>query len=205
MGKFTKLYESAIERFTRGGWLTGDQVKFKEGALSDPFFKTQPEDFKTKIKDLMASDLNLVVANIKPKYATTQGAGNTDYAGTDFSVDIVQELMPGKWVNPITVPIHILDRIDTYPSLKDVPKSLKYDNKIKIKPEPTSAKSEENETVQFYMPGTHTHKSDHGGKKNVPGDRTLLNKNTKIPAQEAEKHKDPATYTAMYLPKEKKR
>ena len=33
------------------------------------------------------------------------------------------------------------------------------------------------------------------------GDRELLNKNTKIPAKEADKHKDPAKYTARYLPK----
>ena len=39
MSKFIKLYESAIQRFTRGGFLIGDLVKIRESALSDEFFK----------------------------------------------------------------------------------------------------------------------------------------------------------------------
>ena len=35
MRKFTSLYESFISRYTRGGFLTGDIVKFKEGIKSE--------------------------------------------------------------------------------------------------------------------------------------------------------------------------
>lgn len=38
MGKFIKLYESAIQRFTRGGLLVGDIVKFKDGIFKKKFF-----------------------------------------------------------------------------------------------------------------------------------------------------------------------
>jgi hypothetical protein len=39
MGKFAKLYESAIQRFTRGGLLVGDLVKFKKTSLMTIFSK----------------------------------------------------------------------------------------------------------------------------------------------------------------------
>lgn len=202
MSKFIKLFESALGRFTRGGLLTGDLVKFKDKALSDEFFKTQPENYVAKVKDMMASDLNIKVANIKPRYASAMSAGNTDYTGTEFNVDVVQELMPGKWVNPITVPAHLLIPVETYPSLSPIPNSVKYDNKIQIQPK--EYKAEENETVEFYKPTLKTHRSDNGKGKMEKGDRELLNKNTKIPAKEAEGQKDPAVGTWRYLPKEKK-
>ena len=50
MGRFTALYESAIQRFTRGGFLTGDLVKFKDDAFKDDFFKQQASNYIEKAK-----------------------------------------------------------------------------------------------------------------------------------------------------------
>jgi hypothetical protein len=188
MGKFIKLFENALSRYTTGGFTGGDLVKFKANALKDEFFKTQPDALE-KVKALIGSDLNLRVTNIKPKYPTAMGASNNDYNGVDYYIEIAQELMPGKVVNHITVPACILDRVDTYPNLAPIPNSQKYDNKIQLKPKLVN--SEENEEVEFYKPTP------------LKGDQVLANTNTKIPAKPAEGHKDPAKYTAKYLPKGK--
>jgi hypothetical protein len=66
MGKFINLYESAIQRFTRGGLLVGDLVKFKNNVFSDDFFKNQSSNYFTKIKGFVDSGLNIRISSIKP-------------------------------------------------------------------------------------------------------------------------------------------
>lgn len=201
MKKFVKLYESALTRFTRGGYLAGDLIKFIDNALKDKWFDTQPDEVKAKVKELLASDLNIRVANIKPKYpAGSMGAGNTDYTGSDFFLDVAQEIAPGKWVNFVTVPASLVTRVDTYPNLTPIPGSLKYDNKVQIKP--TEVKAEENEE-EFFKPYAKTRRA-YVGKKLEKTDSELQNKNIKIPAVTPKNAKDPAVGTARYLPKEKK-
>ena len=50
MNKFVKMYESAIQRYTRGGFLTGDLVKFIDNAFKDDFFKKQAPNYVQKAK-----------------------------------------------------------------------------------------------------------------------------------------------------------
>jgi predicted O-methyltransferase YrrM len=58
MGKFTNLYESAIQRFTRGGLLIGDLVKFKSDVLTSDFVKKQAVNYAQKIKEFIDNIIN---------------------------------------------------------------------------------------------------------------------------------------------------
>ena len=147
MSKFMKLYENNLSRYTNGGFSGGDLVKFKEGALKDDFFKNHPAEILERVKELIGSGLNLRVTNIKPKYPVAGSGINSDGAGVDFSIEIAQELMPGKVIKHITVPASLLERIDVYPSLPPIPKVLEYDNKIQLKPRLVGSKREDNEEV----------------------------------------------------------
>jgi len=197
--KFVKIYESALQRFTNGGFLAGDVVVFKKDALSDPWFKSLGTNTQEKIKSMINSGLNLRISAIKNIRPNVMGAGNTDYTGTEVNVDITSEIAPGKYMDFVTVPGKLLEPVSSYPNLPDVPEVFKKNDpgkRVNIKPKKVKDEAEE---VPFLKPGE-TRKSDVGGKL-VAGDRSLLNKNVSIPSSPAVNHKDPASYTAAYLPK----
>jgi len=195
---FVELYESAMQRYTLGGLLAGDVVIFKEGAFNDSWYKALGENTKEKIQSMVNSGLNLRVTNIKSVLPAVQGAGNTDYTGTEYNVDITSEIAPGRYMDFVTVPGRMLQPKSSYPNLPDVPEVFKKDDpstRVNIKPKKVKDESEE---VPFISPGD-TRLSDLGNKKLSKGDRELLNTNVKIPSTPVSP--DPASYTYKYLPK----
>jgi hypothetical protein len=188
-----------MQRYTLGGFLAGDLVSFKEGALRDPWFKDKGTNTVEKIKNMMNSGLNLRVSAIKNIYPSVYGAGNTDYNGDQVNLDITSEIAPGKYMDFVTIPSRLVEPKGSYPNLPDVPEVFKKDDpskKVHIKPKKVK---DENQEVPFYSPGQ-TRLSDIGNKKLSKGDRELLNTNIKIPSTPAVGHADPASYTAKYLP-----
>lgn len=195
---FVDLYESAMQRYTLGGLLAGDVVIFREGAFNDPWYKALGENTKEKIQSMVNSGLNLRVSNIKSVLPAVQGAGNTDYTGTEYNVDITSEIAPGRYMDFVTVPGRMLQPKSSYPNLPEVPEVFKKDDpsrRVNIKPKKLKG---ENEEVPFITPKD-TRLSDLGNKKLSKGDRELLNTNVKIPSNPV--NSDPASYTYKYLPK----
>lgn len=198
--RFNKLYEATLPRFTRGGFLTSDRVKFTDNALKHDFFKNQPESVKKAVEELISSGLNLRVRNVKSSMPAVMGAGNPDNFGYSFSVEIVPEIAPGTYdVNKaVTVPTALLIHNNDGVNLPPIPNAFKYDNKVNIEPKEIEQKNKGK--VDPNSPSQQTHLSNVDGK-NVEGDRSLTDKQINIPASPAVSHKDPASYTAQYLPK----
>lgn len=195
--KFVKLYESIRTRYVNGGFLANDVVKFVDTVLRDPFFKNQSEDYKKEVEAYIKCGDTLRVKNVKSIMPAVMGAGNTDYNGYSFSAEICREIAPGRFSNDaITVPVHLLTRIDTYPNLPEVPAKHNYEDKTHIDAKPVKDESEE---VPFFSPNR-TRTADIGNKKDTKSETTLSDKNVKIPSMPAKGVKDPASYTAAYLP-----
>ena len=199
MNKFVALYESTIQRYTRGGLLTGDLVKFVENAFKDDFFKKQAWNYVEKAKSFHDSDLNLRVSAIKA-VRPTMHSGDVQNEAEEFIVDVTQEIAPGLYREFLTIPARLLQHIDTYPNLAPIPGSLKRNNKSNIDPKLIN---QEEENKLMSSPFRQTTTSDLGDKKDSKGDRTLNNSNTQIPSSPATGVKSPAVKdnTAMYLPK----
>lgn len=199
MNKFVKLYESSIQRFTRGGFLTGDLVKFIEGAFKDEFFSKQGQNYVERAKYFNDSGLNMRVSAIKAVRPTIH-SGDVQNEAESFLVDVTLEIAPGIYKEFLTIPAHLLTYIDTYPNLAPVPDSLKRKGDINIEPKPVDIKDEDEIMTS---PHRQTGTSDLGDKKDSEGDRKLNNVNVKIPSSPAEGIKDPAVSkgTARYLPK----
>jgi hypothetical protein len=199
--RFNKLFEATLSRYTRGGFLTSDRVKFIDNALKNDFFKNQPESVKTAVEELINSGLNLRVRNVKSAMPAVMGAGNPDDYGYSFSVEIVPEIAPGTYdVNKaVTVPATLVAHLNDGINLPPVPDKLKYDNKVQIKPKPVEEVLKTEDKNNF-SPVAQTHTSNVNGKPSK-GDRQLNNANVVIPSSPAVNQKDPAAYTAQYLPK----
>ena len=197
--RFLKLYESTIGRYNRGGFLVSDIVTFAKNALKNDFLKTQNEDVAARIKEYIESGDTLRVINIVNNAPPVMGANNTDDGGPDFTIEVGKETAPGRFeTSGILVHPTMLVRVDAYPNLTPVPDKVKRKEKIDIKP--VAVKDEEGEEVPFYTPKLNTRRSDVHGKMEA-GDRVLNNVNVKIPSGTNAIDKDPASYTARYLPK----
>lgn len=201
MANFNTLYESAIQRFTRGGFLIGDLVKFKEGALSHDFLKDQGSNYIDKIKEFMTGDLNLRVSAIKP-IRPAYGPGNIQNEGEAFLCDVVQEKAPGLYYSFVTVPGSMLEHIDTGVNLANVPDSLRRPNNEIIDPEEITQKQD---PTSYMSPYRQTSTTDRGNAKDSKTELNLPTKNIKIPSEPAKDERDPAVAagTARYLPKKK--
>jgi hypothetical protein len=195
--RFIKLYESIVNRYNRGGFLTGDVVKFIPDVLRDPFFKGVSDDYKAKVKEYSECGENIRVRNIKSNFPAVMGAGNTDYNGYSFGIEVCREIAPGRYDNEsVVVPQHLITHISAYPNLPQVPDKFKRKDDSQITPVEVK---DENEEVPFLSPGR-TLTADRGNKKDTHSDVSLANKNIKIPSSPAQGSRDPANYTANYLP-----
>jgi hypothetical protein len=204
MGKFINLYESAIQRFTRGGLLVGDLVKFKDNVFSDDFFKNQSSNYSTKIKSFIDSGLNIRVSSIKPVRPSYQ-AGNVYNEAQEFLVDVVLEKAPGLYYEFATVPMRVLEHFDTGVNLAPIPDSLRYNDKSSTDiNELGSAKKGAEALLDPYR---QTRTADFGDGKDSKSNSELGNVNIKIPSNTSVDAKSPSVfspqkdYTKNYLPK----
>lgn len=139
--KFLHLIEATTQRMTNGGILVGDRVDLISGYKSKDSYKELGDSVKKYIDDMFSStDLNKKVINIKTKYPS-RAPGNEDNRGDSFAADVAIELANGLYdnQNAVTIPIDLLEvPQDFLDSLEfgrsPVPDSVKYDNKVQIKP-----------------------------------------------------------------------
>jgi hypothetical protein len=204
MGKFTSLYESSIQRFTRGGLLVGDLVKFKNTSFDDDFFKNQSSNYIDKAKSFISSGLNIRVSSIKPVRPSFQ-PGNVYNESSEFLVDIVLEKAPGLYYEFMTVPMKVLEHFDTGVNLAPIPDSLRYDDRSStdIKEVGSAKKGAE----ALLDPYRQTRTTDHGDAKDSKSNSELGFSNVKIPSSPSVDAKSPSIYstqkdyTKNYLPK----
>jgi len=210
-----------MSRYTVGGALVGDVVKLKANTLSHADIKGNAK-LVEKLKELLASDLNLRIVSIKNKTPIPMSGDNElNVSGRGAEAVIAQEIAPSRYHNHVAVPLETLEVTCTYPNLPPIPDSWKHKTRIDLKPVPV-AKAEQNEETpvgtaaymtdtkswegtpaqgdKAFRPGNQTMKSNVDGK-NVEGDRALPTKDTPIPSKPATP--DPAAYIAAYMPKKK--
>lgn len=170
--KFIKLIENTIERYSNGGFLTGDLVKLAGNYKSKESYKELPEQQKEYIDNYFDSDNNYYIVNIKTSKLTSNPSVN-DNRGDKFTVEVARELANGRYDNQgkVTLDADLLDRIDTGINRHPVPDSQKYKNKVQIDPVETT-EEDEIEITRVTAQGGTVKKSE----------LTLPQKNTRIPS-----------------------
>jgi len=106
--KFKTLCENHIRRFQSNGFLAGDYIRIKPNALNHPELKDKAENYVKLIQSMQNSDLNLKITALKTDRPSNSGiVGGADSPGK-FYADVVTEINPGGWSNPVTLPIEVL-------------------------------------------------------------------------------------------------
>jgi hypothetical protein len=179
--KFLTLVENNIARYTNGGILVSDVVKFIKNYASKPSFKelsdSMQEYIHEFIKDATDRKKNIRVIDIKTKYPTS-APNDEDNRGNIFSLELATELAPGYYdVNrKVTVPSDLVMVDNDYINLPPT-HAYKHKEKRQFKPVPPE---EDNETP--YNPYLQTLYSQDGNKLRR-SETKLNNVNVVIPSK----------------------
>ena len=143
MKKFDTLIEGVTNRFTAGGFLTGDLVKIKSDALNHEWAKRQGGNTLEKLKEFTVGDLNIRISSVKALRPAVGGGTQADQQVDDYYCDIVREHAQGLYFDVLTVPAELLEYIEQDINLAEVPDSLKRDNNDIQKPEEVKVEDSE--------------------------------------------------------------
>ena len=117
--KFVPLYETIYNRFKQGGgFLEGDVVKLKSDYKSTDSYKNLPESIKQRLEDSAKSGYNLRVGRLHTPAAQYGALGNISLPAAH--ADLYQERAPGTFGNLVTVPLDIIEMVDTGVNLPSV-------------------------------------------------------------------------------------
>lgn len=195
--KFLVKIEENIQRYTNGGKLVSDVVKFVKNYKSKDSYKALGDDVKEYIELLTKTDKNIRVVDVKPMFPS-HATGNDQNRGNGFSVELAIELAPGLFdlQNKVTVPSDLVIAVNTYSNLPDIPQSMRKKEKINHKPTPPE---EDNESP--YNPYLQTLMSQDGSTLRRT-ETKLLNKNVVIPSEPAKGARSPEVkgFNKVYTP-----
>jgi len=167
--KFDILFEGTFQRYQAGGFLIGDLITFKKGALSDPWVKDKPSQFADKLRSFVEGDRNLRVTNVKAIRPASAGDSQADNQVDGFYLDIVREIGPGQFMDFMTIPSYLVDIVETGINEPPIPDSLKRKDTSHIKPEEDDDDlGEESPTNGRWQTRRHAKKEDLSNpKKNI--------------------------------------
>lgn len=139
--KFDKIFESVMQRYQAGGFLTGDRVQFRKDYKSSEAYKAMHPEMRAEVDDLASSGLNILVTNVGNKLGA-RTAGNAYKSPEDVVVTIAGDHGGGRHYGQVTVPASIVEFAENdginLPKVPDefVRKSPGYDKGKKYKRDP---------------------------------------------------------------------
>ena len=95
MNKYSTIIETTMQRFTSGGFLTGDMVKLKKNIMSSEWAKRQPSNLLEKLKEFAETDKHIRVSAVKALRPAVSGSVQPHNQVDDYYCDIVIESAPG--------------------------------------------------------------------------------------------------------------
>jgi hypothetical protein len=162
--KFAPLYETIYNRFKQGhGFLEGDVVKLKDGYKSADSYKQLPETIKQRLEDIAKSGMNMRLGRLHTPDAQYGSFGYLNLPATH--ADLYQEVAPGNFGNLVTIPLDIVETIDTGVNLPSVSDAVKGDSKNTTYQQPAKKSTRKNpatdEQTKVGEDQTHAKKGDY--------------------------------------------
>lgn len=141
--KFVPLYETIYNRYKQGsGFLEGDVVKLKSNYKSSEGYKQLPDTIKQRLEDIAGSGLNMRLGRLHTPDSQYGSYGYLNLPATH--ADLYQEVAPGNFGNLVTIPLDLVETIDTGVNLPPVSAAVKGDSKNTTYQKPTKKTSKKN-------------------------------------------------------------
>ena len=145
MNKYSTIIETTMQRFTSGGFLTGDMVKLKKNIMSSEWAKRQPSNLLEKLKEFAETDKHIRVSAVKALRPAVSGSVQPHNQVDDYYCDIVIESVPGLYHDFMTLPAELLEYQERDINLPELPDSLRHDDNLQHEPKELSAEDVEDE------------------------------------------------------------
>lgn len=121
--KFVKLYENLISRFTNGGFLVGDYVKFVKNYDKNDDFEKLGNNVKDFISEIIQSGQHIRVVGIKDVMPLSRPGNPETRNGNNVTIDIALDNGGGRYSHYCTVPKCCLEVLETdginYPKIPE--------------------------------------------------------------------------------------
>lgn len=166
--KFDAVFESVIQRYQAGGFLTGDPVKLRATYKSSDTYKAMPPHMQKDLDELATSGLNIVVTQVGGKVSPAS-AGDQFRTPGQSVITIAGDQGGMRHYGFITVTPDMLEIQDNGINLPPVPDQFKKKDVVIIKP-----------TKVVDDPKNITRVTDKGNGKNTPTDLKLAGESTLI-------------------------
>jgi hypothetical protein len=111
--KFVKLYENIISRFTNGGILVGDYVKFVKDYDKNEHYQSLGNNVKDLISNINSSGMHIRVVGIKDIYPLSRPGNPDTRNGNNVCIDIALDNGGGRMTDFVTVPRCCIELIET--------------------------------------------------------------------------------------------
>lgn len=175
--KFDKIYDSIMEavnsRYTVGGYLPGDLVKFRPDYKSSPTYKAMHSIMRQDIEDMIDSGLNIKVINVGSRNIQTS-MSNSDRPANDVVITIAADQGGGRHYGGLTVTPDMIDVLTINDPSPAVPDRFYRKDTVNYKPEPVE--DEETHITRVTDPGGPLG----DGKKFRPTNLKLAGESTKF-------------------------
>jgi hypothetical protein len=146
--KFTHLYETIYTRYKQGaGFLEGDLVKLKSNYKSTEEYESLSDSIKAHLEGADKSGYNLRLGRLH-SYNTSAGSLGINNGLPATHADLYQEKSPGNFGGLVTVPIGLLEVIDTGVNLAPVSQNNKRASGQYQKPGKWKANKDTDETKE---------------------------------------------------------
>ncbi len=166
--KFDAIFESVIQRYQAGGFLTGDPVKFKANYKSSDTYKGMPPHMQQAVDELATSGLNIVVTQVGGKVSPSS-AGDQFRTPNGTQITIAGDQGGMRHYGFLTISPDMIELQDNGPNLPPVPDQFRKDDVVIIKPQKV-----------VDDPKNITRVTDKGNGKNTPTQLKLAGESTII-------------------------
>ena len=185
--KYLQLVETYLRRFERGGYLTGDVVKFAKNFKSTEQYKSLGKNTQEQIDQMIESGLNVRVVGIKDTNSPVF-PGNPQTSSHDVVLSLALDNGGGRYSHYISVPTGLTDAPEDFaPNLPPIPDAFRRPNNVNIKPK------------EYEKQDHITNKTDKGDGKLSDTEIGLAQKNATIPSNTVDQSPGQQSYTLKYL------
>ena len=133
--KFETHINEMFDRFTDGGgFLKGDVVRLKKSTISSDWFKHQAASVQDKLQQMTEKSNRVYrISALKSEIPRSAGAFGMGQPMAAVA-DVVREVNPSFWMDPVTIPLQYLETIDVGVNMPPYDKDLLRPDNSNIKP-----------------------------------------------------------------------
>ena len=171
--KFDSIFEAVVSRYTVGGYLPGDIVKFRPDYKSSQTYKSMHSQMKKELDELINSGLNIKVVQVGSK-TYNASAANDHKTADNIVITVAGDHGGGRHYGSIAVCADMLDMEASGDPTPKIPDQFYRDDEKYLHGKPEEWKADQQNITRV------TDKGGLGKPKNTPTDLKLAGESTRL-------------------------